>query len=165
MSVLNTNVGSQETIRVHVRRLVILLVSSPSGESHGFRLPKANPGYRRRISWDGSRGDMSFLRVRGILASGGRGAASSGIGPEKTLQQPVYCQPEHWVRAWRWSPLNTQRVEDDRVSDRQCAGRNNDFASVADNRIKCRTPALVANGAITVCTSCLGLVLVAVIRG
>ena len=113
---------------------------------------------------------MSFLRVRGFLASGGRtvhgrGAASSGIGAEKTFQQPVYCQPEHWVRAWRWSPPNTQRVEDDRVSDGQCAGRNDDFASVADNRIKCGTPALVANDAITVFTSCLGVVPVAVIQG
>ena len=26
---------------------------------------------------------------------------------ENSSQQPVYCQPEHWVRAWRWPPLNT----------------------------------------------------------
>jgi len=34
-------------------------------------------------------------------------------------------------------PQNTQRVEDNRVSDRQFVGRNDNFVSVTNNWIKC----------------------------
>jgi hypothetical protein len=53
--------------------------------------------------------------------------------------------------------ISTQHPESgDRVSDRQCVRRNNNFASVAGNRIKCRTPALVANDALAVLTKLIG---------
>jgi hypothetical protein len=62
-------------------------------------------------------------------------------------------------------PQNAERVEDNRVSDRQFIGRNHNFVGVADNWIKCLTPALVVEDTVTVCTNCLGVVPVAVIQG
>jgi hypothetical protein len=62
-------------------------------------------------------------------------------------------------------PQNAERVEDNRVSDRQFIGRNHNFVGVADNWIKCLTPALVVDDTVTVFTSCLGVVPVAVIQG
>src|ERR1700676_826396 len=43
------------------------------------------------------------------------------------------------------APQNAERVEDNRVSDRQFIGRNHNFVGVADNWITCLTPALVAD--------------------
>jgi hypothetical protein len=62
-------------------------------------------------------------------------------------------------------PQNAERVEDNGVSDRQFIGRNHNFVGVADNWIKCLTPALVVDDTVTVFTSCLGVVPVAVIQG
>jgi hypothetical protein len=62
-------------------------------------------------------------------------------------------------------PQNAERVEDNRVSDRQFVGRNNNFAGVANNWISCLTPALVEDDTLTVFTSCLGVGPVAVIQG
>jgi hypothetical protein len=62
-------------------------------------------------------------------------------------------------------PQNAERVENNRVSDRQFLGRNHNFVGVADNWIKCLTPALVVDDAVTVFTSHLGVVPVAVIQG
>jgi len=56
-------------------------------------------------------------------------------------------------------------VEDNRVSDRQFVSRDNNFAGVTNNWIKCLTPALVADDPLTVFTSCLDVVPVAVIQG
>jgi len=61
-------------------------------------------------------------------------------------------------------PSNTQRVENNRVSDGQLVRINDSFAGIADNRIQSQTPALVAYGPFTVLTSRLGAVLIAVIR-
>jgi hypothetical protein len=62
-------------------------------------------------------------------------------------------------------PQNAERVEDNHVPDRQFLGRNHNFVGVADNWIKCLTPALVVDDAVTVFTSCLDVVPVAAIRG
>jgi hypothetical protein len=62
-------------------------------------------------------------------------------------------------------PQNAERVEDNRVSDRQFIGGNHNFVGVADNWIKCLTPALVVDDTVTVFTSCLGVVPVALIQG
>ena len=62
-------------------------------------------------------------------------------------------------------PQNAERVEDNRVSDCQFIGRNHNFVGVADNWIKPLTPALVVYDTVTVFTSCLGVVPVAVIHG
>jgi hypothetical protein len=56
-------------------------------------------------------------------------------------------------------------VEDNGVSDRQFVGRDNNFAGVGNNWIKCPTPALVVDDTLTVFTSCLGVVPVTVIQG
>src|SRR5260370_3309443 len=61
-------------------------------------------------------------------------------------------------------PQNAERVEDNHVPDRQFLGRNHNFVGVADNWIKCLTPALVVDDAVTVFTSCLDVVPVAAIR-
>ena len=56
-------------------------------------------------------------------------------------------------------------MEDNRVSDRQFVRRDNNFAGVTNNWINCLTPPLVADDTLTVFTSCLGVVPVAVIQG
>jgi hypothetical protein len=62
-------------------------------------------------------------------------------------------------------PHDTERVEDNRVSDRQLIRRNYNFVGVADSRIKCLTPAFVMDHTVTVFTSCLRVVPVAVMQG
>jgi hypothetical protein len=62
-------------------------------------------------------------------------------------------------------PQNAERVENNRVSDRQFVGRDNNFVGVINNWIKCLTPALVADDTLTVFTSSLGVVPVTVIHG
>ena len=47
-------------------------------------------------------------------------------------------------------PQNSQRVEDNRVSDRQFVCRNNNFAGLGNDWIKCPTPALLADNTLTV---------------
>src|SRR6266478_2368462 len=66
---------------------------------------------------------------------------------------------------WLWSHRTPSQWRINRVSDRQFVGRNNNFAGVANNWIKCLTPALVADDTLTVFTSCLSVVPVAVIQG
>ena len=61
------------------------------------------------------------------------------------------------------APSNTQRVEDKCVSDCQLVRRNDNLTGIADNRIQCQTPALVADDALAVLASRLGGVAVAVI--
>jgi hypothetical protein len=61
-------------------------------------------------------------------------------------------------------PQNAQRVKDNRVSDRQFVGRDNNCVGVTNNWIKCLTPELVADDTLTVFTSWLGVVPVAVIQ-
>lgn len=55
-------------------------------------------------------------------------------------------------------PQNAERVEDNRISDRQFIGRNHKFVGVADDWIKCLTPALVVDDTVKAFTSCLGVV-------
>src|SRR4029077_4310804 len=62
-------------------------------------------------------------------------------------------------------PLNAERVEDNRVSDCQFIFRNHNLVGVADNWIKRLTPALMVDNTVTVFTSRLGVVPVAVIHG
>ena len=62
-------------------------------------------------------------------------------------------------------PQNSERVEDNRVSDCQFIGRNHNFVGVADNWIEPLTPTLMVYDTVTVFTSCLGVVPVAVIHG
>jgi hypothetical protein len=62
-------------------------------------------------------------------------------------------------------PQNAERVEDNRVSDRQFIGRNHNFVGVANDRITCLTPALMVDDTVAVFTNCLGVVPVAVIQG
>ena len=62
-------------------------------------------------------------------------------------------------------PQNAWRVVDNRVSDRQFVGGDNNFVGVTNNWIKCLIPALVAGDTLTVFTSCLDVVRLAVIHG
>jgi hypothetical protein len=49
-------------------------------------------------------------------------------------------------------PQNAERAEDNRVSDRQLIRRNYNVVGIADNRIKCLTPAFVVDHTVTVFT-------------
>jgi hypothetical protein len=58
-------------------------------------------------------------------------------------------------------PSNTQRVEDNRVSDCQLVRRNDNLTGIADVRIQRQTKALVGDDALIVLASRLGGVAVA----
>src|SRR5438270_1901519 len=62
------------------------------------------------------------------------------------------------------TPKNTQRVQDDRVFPRHFLGIDNDFVGVVDRRIHRQAPALMSEDTVTLLTSRLCVVSVAVIR-
>ena len=165
MSVLNTNVGSQSASQC---RLAIVpdFVAVPG-------ITKAAEGKYQVFD----EGDLRDGPGRVGYFMSGSSRLSGELGEHAVEEEQVFESPEKpftttdLVQAGALNsdaamvPQNAERVEDNRVSDCQFIGRNHNFVGVADNWIKRLTPALVVDDTVTVFTSCLGVVPVAVIHG
>jgi hypothetical protein len=64
----------------------------------------------------------------------------------------------------RIAPCNSQRVENNGISDCQLVGIQDNLTGIVDNRIQRQTPALVADDPLAVLTRRLRVVRVAVMR-
>ena len=113
----------------------LFLIWSPSSESR--RQPKVIPGYRRRRS-PGEPEEGGYFIRGGSRFSGELGEhAVEGEQGFESSEKPFTTTDLVPAGALNSDvaivPLNAERVEDNRVSDRQFIGRNHNFVGVADN--------------------------------